>query len=623
MDLVPQPGGRFLARRDNVRLWIRLVGDFEATVEDGRSILPISKKARALLALVAMQAPQPLRREFAAGLLWSGKPREHAANSFRQALRELQITLAACGQPPLLMTGSGRLTLASDSVWIDLHEPTAVKWKPETEGAVGPLLLCQNLQGLDPALDVHLERTWKNMVFQQAFAPVPRGNDEGGRDEPVVAPGSPRPYDNAAAGSGGMSVSMPERGDVVRPAARAEDLISGQGWRIAVLPFRSLGAPLDAGMSLSLAEEISAALARFRMPRLIATGSFWDGDGPVVDALVRSRTYNLDYVISGTIQTSGARIRVTVTLLDVGMDFEVIWASRFEGTTEDLFTLQDTIASQTVAQIDPELLRRHQFRGEAARTPNAASHQAVLTAIQGIYRPDKLRFMQARDLLLHAIEMDGEYAAAHAWLAYWYVMGVGQGWIDDPVEAGRLAGVAAERAIVLDPMDARGISIAGHVKAYLLHDLDAALALHQRAIGLNPNLQIVWAVSSVAHTYNGQHSIAVEHSRIGISLSPSDPHVFFVEQSAMMAHLFLKELEIAEMFSNSVLERKPGHAAGLRVRLAILGHLGNSIAAAQCLEQLRRVDNRATVSAITSRPPLREQDRLYYAEGLRLAGVPE
>ena len=618
-----QKGGGYPVRRDSVRLWVRLLGDFEANLESGQSVLPISKKARALLALIAAQMPQPLRREFAAGLLWSGKPRDHAANSFRQALRELQISLTACGQPPLMQTGSGRLSFAPESIWVDIHEPGSVKWKSEAEGATGPLLLCQNLQGLDPAFDAHLERLWKNLVFQQAFVPVSKDVEQHYRD--LHLPPSPptRTMPELPSGISRTTIVLPESASIARPLSRTEEAGPGQGWRIAVLPFRSLGAPVDSGLSLSLAEEISAAMARFRMPRLTATGSFWDGDGPATDALARARLYNLDYVISGTIQSSGTRIRVTVTLLDVGMEFEVIWASRFEGTTDDLFTLQDTIASHTVAQVDPELLQRHQFRGEGARTPNAAAHQSVLTAIQGIYRPDRARFLRAHDLLLAAIEADKEYAAAYAWLAYWYIMGIGQGWIDDPAEAGQKAGEAAERAMILDPLDARGVTIAGHVKAYLLHDVEAALKLQQRALSLNPNLAVVWAMSAFAHIYDGRHEIAASHARTGISLSPSDPHIFFTELAATLADFFQHKLKTAEFFVNSVLERKPGHAAGLRIKLAILGHLGKSEATVLCIARLREVDKNVTIAGIVGRASWLDVDRTYYEAGLRLANVPE
>ena len=379
--------------------------------------------------------------------------------------------------------------------------------------------------------------------------------------------------------------------------------------------------PWEGGLSLGMAEEISAALARFRMPRLIATGSFWDGNGPSADALAKCRAYNLDYVISGTIQTSGARVRVTVSLLDVSMDFEVIWASRFEGTTADLFTLQDTIASQTVAQIDPELLQRHQFRGESIQAPNAAAHQALLTAIQGIYRPDRERFLNARDLLLQSIALDENYAAAHAWLAYWYINGMAEGWLGDPREAAVQAGLAAERAVLLDPLDARGLTIAGHVKAYLLHDLDSALSLHERATLLNPNLPIAWTLSSWAHVYKGNHEVAVSHALTAESLSPTDPHVFSVEHAAMTARFFLHDLEAADRFAASSLERRPRHATALKVRLAILGHLGRFDDAELCKASLRDLGIPLHVDAIIARPPLRPVDRQYYADGLIKAGV--
>src|ERR1700722_6154580 len=103
------------------------------------------------------------------------------------------------------------------------------------------------------------------------------------------------------------------------------------GWRMAVLPFRRVGAPAGRGIALGVAEEISAALARFRTPRLIATATFWDGSGPAADALVRCRTYQLDYIIDGTIHVVGDTVHVDVTLLDVVLDFEVIWCGRFDG----------------------------------------------------------------------------------------------------------------------------------------------------------------------------------------------------------------------------------------------------------------------------------------------------
>jgi TolB-like protein len=343
---------------------------------------------------------------------------------------------------------------------------------------------------------------------------------------------------------------------------------------MAVLPFRSVGAPVGRGIALGMAEEISAALARFRAPRLIATGTFWDGADLAADAVSRCRTYELDYVIEGTIQVIDDKVRVDVRLSDVVLDFEVIWSGRFDGHLNDLFSLQHKIAYDMVTQVDPEIFHLGPVSEPAVKTKVAAAHQSLLTAIQGIFRLDRSNFMRARDLLAKAIELDPNYAAAHGWMAYWSIMAVGQGWVENPRDVTTLAGTAAERAVLLDPFDARAVAIAGHVKGYLLHDVPSALHLHARAIELNPNLPIAWTLSSWSKIYHGEHATAIRHAMTSRSLSPRDPHIFFVEHALMTAQFFHRDLEESEMLAEVVLARNPGHASALNVQLAILGHLG-------------------------------------------------
>lgn len=393
------------------------------------------------------------------------------------------------------------------------------------------------------------------------------------------------------------------------------------GWRMAVLPFRSIGAPLGYGIALGMAEEISAALSRFRSPRLIASATFWDGTGQAVDAMARCRTYSLDYIIDGTIQVIADEIRVSVTLLDVVLDFELIWSGRFDGKMDDLFSLQSRIASKTVAQVDPELFARGAAFEDSGRTEIAAAHHSVLTAIQGIFRLDRLDFMRARELLARAIELDPNYAAGHTWMAYWCIMAVGQGWVDRPRDVTTLAGDAAERAVLLDPLDARAVAIAGHVKAYLFHDVRSAINLHARAIDLNPNLPIAWTLSSASKIYNGEHTTAIRHALMSQSLSPRDPHIFVVEHSLMMAHFFCHNLEEAELLSAVVLARSPRHASALNIRLAILGHLGRREEAAQCLSILQDIEPSISVEMIVARIPLKPKDKDFYIDGLVRAGL--
>jgi TolB-like protein/Tfp pilus assembly protein PilF len=390
------------------------------------------------------------------------------------------------------------------------------------------------------------------------------------------------------------------------------------GWRMAVLPFRSVGAPIGYGM----AEEVSAALSRFRAPRMIATATFWDGTGPAADAVRLCRTYQLDYVIEGSIEVVDDRVDVNVTLLDVILDFEVIWTSRFGGRLDDLFSLQNRIAAEAVGQVEPDFVHSATTLEPEVKTRSAAAHRAVLTAIQGIFRPGQPDFMRARQHLTRAIELDPNYAAAHAWIAYWSIMAVGQGWVDDPADVTTLAGTAAERAMQLDPFDARALAIAGHVKAYLLHDVRTALTLHARATALNPNLPIAWTLSSWSRIYNGEHAVAIRHAMMARSLSPRDPHIFLAEHALMTAQFFSGQLEEAEMLAEIVLNRHKQHASALNVRLAILGHMGRRSEALACLALLRQIDPNVSIEKIVARAPLKPEDRAFYIDGLRRAGVP-
>lgn len=407
------------------------------------------------------------------------------------------------------------------------------------------------------------------------------------------------------------------------PAPFPQALPASLGWRMAVLPFRAVGDAAAQGIALGVAEEVSAALARFPAPRLVATATFWAGDGPVADAVDRCRAYQVDYAIDGTVQVAGDEVRVSVALVDVVLGSEVLWAKRFSGGVADLFRMQDRIAAEIVAQVDPEAFEGRWDASAPGGTRVAAAHHQVLRAIEAMYGTDRGKFMQARALLEHAVELDAQYAAAHAWLAYWGVMAAGQGWVESPRDVTASAGASAGRAVALDPSDARAIAVAGHVKAYLEHDVPAALALHAQAIELNRNLPIAWTLSSWSKLYSGCHSTAVSHAGTALSLSPADPHMWLTEHALMTARFFLRELDEAWCLASAVLGKKPGNLSALNVLLAILGHAGRRKEAAQCLAELQAINPTATVASIVARPPLQKADRDFYADCLRRAGVPD
>jgi DNA-binding SARP family transcriptional activator/TolB-like protein len=404
-----------------------------------------------------------------------------------------------------------------------------------------------------------------------------------------------------------------------------ENLPTRGGAHVGVMPLQLVGTTEeDAHLAPGLTEEITTALARFRWMFVVASNSLARFAAENRDETAIRRTFGIDFLLDGSIQRVRNRIRITVRLLDLRAGNQVVWARRFDRQSNDLLSLQDEIASEVVAQIDPEILLIEAKRSAARGPVDATAYDLMLRSIPLIGRLEREAFKQAGDYLASAIELEPEYAAAHAWYAYWQMFLVGQDWAADPAAAMEKAGQHAERAVALDPYDARGLTIAGHVRAFLHRRLHEAIALHERALSLNPNLAMAWALSAIAYAYVGDTDEAERRNNRYKSLSPLDPHAFFFDAFFILIHLMKRDYESAVAMARAVTEMNPSFSATYKPYLAALGHLGRSQEAAVVRRRLLAIEPDFTVERFVATSPLeRASDREHYAHGLRLAGVPE
>lgn len=396
------------------------------------------------------------------------------------------------------------------------------------------------------------------------------------------------------------------------------------GAHVGVMPMQLVGvSEEEAHLAPGLAEEITTALARFRWMFVVSSSSLGRFAAESRDETAIRRTFGIDFLVDGSIQRVRNRLRVTVRLLDLRAGSQVVWARRFDRQSNDLLSLQDEIASEVVAQIDPEILLIEAQRSAARPPIDSTAYDLMLRAIPLLGRMDRNQFMLAGEHLQHAIALEPDYGAAYAWYAYWQVFLVGQGWSDNPRATIEEAGALAERAIVLDPYDARALTIAGHVRAFLHHRLREALALHERALSLNPNLAMAWALSAVSYAYLGDPEEAERRNARYKKLSPLDPHAFFFDAFFVLIHLLKRDFESAVALGRSVSEMNPSFSASLKPYLAALGHTGRHQEAAAARQRLSAIEPDFTVEGFIAGSPLaRAADRELYSEGLRLAGLP-
>lgn len=397
------------------------------------------------------------------------------------------------------------------------------------------------------------------------------------------------------------------------------------GARVGVLPLQMIGTTESENhLSTGLADEITSALARFRWMFLVSSSSLARYATQTRDEMQIRRAFDIHFLLDGTIQRVGERLRINLRLLDLRAGNQVVWSQRFDRAADDLLTLQDDIAAEVVAQIDPEILLIESQRVTSRPSHDANAYDLLLRALPLISRLDKPLFLEAGDLLRRAVELEPDYAAAHAWFAYWTMFLVGQGWADAPAEAMAEAGRLAERAITLDPQDAKALTIAGHVRAFLHHRLREAIALHERALMLNPNLAMAWNLSGVAYAYLGDMPEAERRVTRYKQLSPFDPQAYFYDTARIIIALLKRQHEQAVEIGREVSQMNPAFSAACKPYLAALGHLGQKQEAEAVRARLLEIEPEFSLSRFSQGSPFeRTEDRDHFVQGLRLAGIRE
>jgi DNA-binding SARP family transcriptional activator/TolB-like protein len=577
-------------------LRIRLFGHLAVDDSKARSYLPRTRKTRALLAILAMASPKPVLRSQLASLLWSRREQEQARGSLRQSVHELQDMLGPAWSH-LFITDRHHLSLRGAALEIDAHalaQPGVIS--AELLERFEDVML-EDLNGLDPAFDRWLEderarfqrigRTigenllakcedpvasieaaeqlltidrmhegaWRTIMRSHAergdlgaamasydrFRGVLAENSDG-RPSPDTEDLIGRIRAQASAGRLPAQASADHgvaEGPAVPMPARNGPRRGRSALRLCVAPLRIIGADNDDGFALGLAQEISAGMSRFRWISCIP-GSLWSGSGASGKfATAAWADLEADLVLDGTIQYGPGRVRIIVRLIDMRADGEIAWAGRFDRPMTDPLSMQDELGATIVAQVDPELMRHEGRRTAATRSNDLTAQDLLLQALPAIYRMERSSFLDARRLLESSLHADPGSSSAHGWLAYWNLLYVGQGWAPNPAEASAEASRLAERAVMLDPGDARAMTLAGHVRGFLDRHPEEAIALHERAIALNPNLAIAWCFSGLSHVYSGKHEEGLQRINQAIRLSPSDPHVFFFDTSLIIVHLLL------------------------------------------------------------------------------------
>ena len=207
-------------------------------------------------------------------------------------------------------------------------------------------------------------------------------------------------------------VRAPET-DSARPSLPLPDKPS-----IAVLPFANLsGDPEQDYFADGMVEDIITGLSRIKWVFVIARNSSFAYKGRAIDVKQVGRELGVRYVLEGSVRKSSSRVRITAQLIDTATGAH-IWADRYDRALDDIFAVQDELTISVVGVIEPTLRRAEIERARRKRPDSLDAYDLYLRALPFAFTAMPEDADQALTLLEGAIELEPDYAAAHAMIAW-------------------------------------------------------------------------------------------------------------------------------------------------------------------------------------------------------------
>lgn len=392
---------------------------------------------------------------------------------------------------------------------------------------------------------------------------------------------------------------------------------------LAVLPFANLtGDDGNAYMVDGIVNEISSALARVSSFFVISNTSTFTYRGKAVDLAEVGRDLGVRYILEGSIQKAGDRLRIFTNLVEAKTG-HMIWQDRFDGSTEDIFDLQDTVAESVAAAIEPKLIWAEAARARAKPTESLAAYDLCMKAAPMVYRQNSLSDLEeGLALLRRALVLDPNYIQAKALICCAHTGAFATRWWSYEKAQGALS--FAKEVLNEDPDDAIALAYAGHYLAYLGRDTKTGLTALQKANTLNPNSATIAMLLGWVHNYRNENDDAITHLERALRISPLHPQIG-IFTSGIGNALFQKgAFDEARQHYEKALTQYPEFATAHMGLMAIHWKLGNLTKSAEMAEYFRsKVPDMAVSTFVRTRPQDNEIYRDTVIAAFRANGFPE
>ena len=386
---------------------------------------------------------------------------------------------------------------------------------------------------------------------------------------------------------------------------------------IAVLPFINMsGDPEQEFFADGLTEDIITELSRFRQLLIISRNAVFVHKGKPIKAQQIAREFGVDYVVEGSVRKAAGRVRVTVQLID-GETETHLWAERYDRALEDIFAIQDEVTSSIAATLFGRVEAAKQDRVQRKPTENMAAYEYVLAGKVLHHWSSREANAKAIQMLNRAIELDPNYAHAHAWKGCVIGQAWMNGWSEDPAATLKLISEELKTALALDDNDADVHRILAALNL-IFNAHDKAVYHQDRALSLNPNSDLIVVQQGEVLTWLGKAEEGIEWIRRAMRLNPYHPERFWshLGRAQYTARIYADAIA---SYSKLTAPDSTHHA----FMAASSAQLGNHVAAAAHTHEVLQRQPAFTIGNFLQTLHYRQpSDTEHVREGLQKAGLP-
>jgi adenylate cyclase len=386
---------------------------------------------------------------------------------------------------------------------------------------------------------------------------------------------------------------------------------------IAVLPFVNMsGDPKKDYLSDGITEEIINALSKIPSVFVIARNSTFTYKGKPVRVQQVSEEMGVQYVMEGSVQWSGDRVRITVQLIDA-LKGHHLFSDRYDRELKDIFVLQDEITKKALMAMRVALRGEDALRSEK-ETKNLDAYLKLMQAWEHMVVFNKDKMALARPLVEESLALDPGYASAYAALASVNILEVYVGASKSPRESLDRAEELVKKALALN--DSNSYAHTTLSLTYVFKkQFDKAVPEAEKAVALSPNSASACFMLGTALFHSERFEEAIPHFKKSLRLSPI-PIIQCLNNLAA-TYRFLGRYDESIATFKKLLQLQPDHVPAHVLLAATYVLAGRQEEARAEAAEVMRIDPQFSLERYAKTIPYRQALVDQQVEALRKAGL--